>query len=200
MPAWVTRLMPLFLAALLGGMIWLLNRAAEAPADVRVIAPDQPDLIAQAVQVQRFDVQGRLVSILKATEAKHLPQEDTMLFERPSLEQKQPGQPWMMLTGERAKTIHSGAEVWFEGDVEMRRAADANNPPLVILTSDMYVDTEKQLARSSALVTAEMGSHRARAVGFVADNRKETLELLSQVSMTYVPNKSVSSSSSSLLP
>lgn len=200
MPAWVTRLMPLFLAVLLGGMIWLLNRAAAVPPESRALAPNLPDLIADTVLVQRFDAQGHLVSVLKATEAKHLPQDDTMLFEQPSLEQKKPDQPWMTLTGERAKAIHSGAEVWFYGDVEMRRAADAKNPPLVIFTRDMYVDTEKQLARSSALVTAEMGAHRARAVGFVADNRKETLELLSQVSMTYVPNKSIDGHRSRVLP
>ncbi len=185
----LTRWMPLLLAALLGGLIWVLNRAAELPAAERPPEPHLPDLVVELARAKRYDDRGQLVSVLTASEARHLPQDDTMLFERPRLEQTRPGQPAQVVIGERARAIHGASEVWLYGQVEMRRAASGNNPELVILTSEMHVDSEKQIARSSAPVTAQMGAHRARATGFVADNREQTLELLSQVSMTYVPNQ-----------
>ncbi len=200
MSAWLTRLMPLLLAASLGGLVWLLNRAAEVPVDVRAPAANSPDLVAETARMQRYDAQGLRVTVLTATQAKHVPQDDTMLFEQPRLEQTKPGRPKMILIGEQAKTIRGASELWLYGQVEMRRAADDKNPELLIHTRDMHVDTVAQVARSSALVTAEMGSHRARAIGFVADNQKETLDLLSQVSMTYVPNKRTDGARARVLP
>ncbi|MDR3413710.1 MAG: LPS export ABC transporter periplasmic protein LptC [Formivibrio sp.] len=200
MSAWMTRLMPLLLAAVLGSLVWLLDRAAEQPADVHAPAANLPDLKAEIARVQRYDAQGARVSVLTAVSAQHIPQDDTMLFEQPRLEQTKPGQPKIIVSGEQGKTIHRASEVWFYGKVEMSRAADAKNPDLLIHTRDMYVDTVAQIARSSALVTAEMGAHRARGVGFVADNKNETLELLSQVSMTYVPNKRTAGASSGVQP
>lgn len=196
----LTRLLPLLLTCLIAGLIWALNRAAELPLDRPVFSAQMPDLVAEKALVRRFDPQGNLVSTLEAPEARHLPQDDTMLFERPTLVQTKLGQPRMTLVGERAKTVNHAADVWLYGAVELRRAPDAKNPELVIRTRDMHVNTETQIARSSALVTAEMGAHRARAVGFVADNRNETLQLLSQVSMTYVPNKANAGARSRLLP
>lgn len=200
MSAWLTRLMPLLLAATLGGLVWLLDRAAELPADVRAPAANLPDLEAEIARVQRYDVQGFRVSTLTASKAWHVPQDDTMLFDQPRLEQTKPGQPEIVVTGEQARTVRRASELWLNGQVEMRRAADAKNPALLIRTRDMYVDGKAQIARSSAPVTAEMGAHRARAVGFVADNQKETLELLSQVSMTYVPNKRTDGARSRVQP
>lgn len=200
MSARLTRWMPILLAILLGGLIWLLNRAAQLPEDTRAPEPGLPDLIAESARIQRFDAQGDLVSVLTAAEVRHLPQDDTMLFEQPRLEQTRPGQPKITLTGERARSVNRATEVWFAGEVEMRRAADGRNPELLILTRDMHVDTEKQIARASAPVTAEMGVHRVRAVGFVADHRNETLQLLSQVSMTYVPNKRTDGNRDRVLP
>lgn len=196
----LTRLLPLFLTCLIAGLIWMLNRAAELPQERPAFSAREPDLMTGKAQIKRFDPQGNLVSTLLADEARHLPQDDTMLFERPILVQTKPGMPRMTLTGERAKTINRATDVWLFGAVEMRRAPDAKNPELVIRTRDMHVNTETQIARSSELVTAEMGAHRARAVGFVADNRNETLQLLSQVSMTYVPNKANVGARSRLLP
>ena len=200
MPSRLTRLLPLLLTFLIGVLIWVLNRAADLPLERPVISAQLPDLVAEKAQVRRFDVHGNLVSVLVATEARHVPQDDTMLFERPHLVQTKPGVPQMTLIGEQAKTINRAADIWLYGSVEMRRAPDGKYPELVIRTRDMHVNTDTQVARSSALVTAEMGANRARAVGFVADNRNETLQLLSQVSMTYVPNKTNAGVRPRLLP
>lgn len=196
----LTRLLPLLLTCLIAGLIWVLNMAAEMPLERPVFSAQLPDLIAEKALVRRYDLQGNLISKLEATEARHLPQDDTMLFELPVLVQTKPGQPKMTLLGERAKTVNHAADVWLYGAVELRRAPDASHPEIVIRTRDLHVNTETQVARSSAQVTAEMGANRARAVGFIADNRNETLQLLSQVSMTYVPNKANAGARPRLLP
>lgn len=192
--------MPVLLSLVVGGLVWALNWAAAVPTERKEFSPQLPDMFVDRVQVRRFDPQGRLVSQLTASSARHVPQADTMWFEAPRLLQTRPGMPTLTLIGEQAKTEQRAAEVWFYGAVEMRRAADAKHAELLILTRDMYVHNETQIARSSAPVTAEMGSHRARAIGFVADNRNETLQLLSQVSMTYVPNKANAGTAPRRLP
>ncbi len=195
-----THWLPLLLSLLIAGLIWMLNRAAELPQQRAAFSAQMPDLFAEKARVQRFDAQGDLVSTLMAPEVRHLPQDDTMLFERPTLIQTKPGTPKMTLVGERARTINHAEELWLYGAVEMRRAPDAKHPELVIRTRDMYINTKTEIARSSAPVTAEMGAQRAYSVGFVADNRNETLQLLSQVSMTYVPNKANAGARTRLLP
>ncbi|MBS1156945.1 MAG: lptC [Proteobacteria bacterium] len=200
MSSWLTRLMPLLLAAALGGLVWLLNWAVEIPNEARAPAANLPDLIAERARLQRYDQQGLRVTVLTASRVQHIPQDDTMLFDQPWLEQTKPGLPKITVFSDRAKTIQRASELWLFGQVEMRRAADGKNAELAIHTRDMHVDTETQVARSSAPVTAEMGLNRARAVGFVADNKNETLELLSQVSMTYVPQKRTDGARTSVQP
>lgn len=194
------QMLPLLWAGMIGVLIALLNWATELPPEPASVSAQTPDLLLREVQSWRFDARGDLASVLIARTAKHLPQDDTMLFEQPRLTQNRPGSSQLNVSGEQAKTIHRAADVWFYGAVEMHRAADARQPELVIRTRDMHVNTDTQVARSSAPVTAEMGAHRLRAVGFVADHRNETLQLLSQVSMTYVPNKASSATRSRLLP
>lgn len=192
--------MPVLLIALLSGLIWLLNQATQLPLSVRQVPPNVPDLIVTNVQAHRFDEQGHLLTQISAARAKHLAQDDTMWFEEMRLSQNQVGMPALSVAGESAKTVHKAHEVWFYGQVKMQRAATADKPELIVNTRDLYVDTQKRIAKSSAPVTAEMGLQRARAVGFVVDERKETLELLSQVSMTYVPKKTTGHAGHRVLP
>lgn len=196
----LTRFMPLFFAVLLGGLIWVLNRAADLPENGYVPSPTLPDLIVENAQVRRFDQSGRLSTLVVASAAKHVPQDDTMLFDTLRLEQTKPGQAKIVVTGEQAKSIERGSEVWFMGKVEMRRAPFQGQPEFVLRTRDVHVDTETQIARSDALMTAEMGLQRMRATGFMVDNLNEKIELNSKVSMIYVPNKSVAGARRRLLP
>ncbi len=189
MPSSLTRMMPLLLGLLLGVLIWMLDRAAEPPAEQHMLSAALPDMVVQTAEMRHYGAQGQLLSVLTSPEARHLPQDDTMLFDSPRLEQSRPGEPKIIVTSESAKTLRRASDVWLYGNVEMRRAADAKNNELVVHTRDMWVDTQSQIVRSKSPVSAEMGSHRAKAVGFVANNRQQTLQLLSQVSMTYVPNK-----------
>lgn len=197
---YLTRFMPLFFAVLLGGLIWVLNRAADLPENGYIPSPTLPDLIVENVQVRRFDQDGHLATLVEASAAKHVPQDDTMLFDTLRLEQTKPGQAKIVVTGEQAKSIERGSEVWFMGKVEMRRAPFQGQPEFVLRTRDVHVDTETQIARSDALMTAEMGPQRMRATGFMVDNLNEKIELNSKVSMIYVPNKSVAGARRRLLP
>lgn len=196
----LTRFMPLLFAALLGGLIWVLNRAADIPENGYTPSPTLPDLIVENAQVRRFDQTGHLSTLVVASAATHVPQDDTMLFETLQLEQTKPGQAKVVVTSERAKSIERGSEVWFMGKVEMRRAPFQEQSEFVLRTTDVHVDTEAQIARSDARMTAEMGPQRMRATGFMVDNLNKKIELNSQVSMTYVPNKSVAGSRRHLLP
>ncbi|WP_084414432.1 LPS export ABC transporter periplasmic protein LptC [Chitinibacter tainanensis] len=179
--------LPLVLLLLVGALIWGLSRAAIQTVITVEADPNTPDMIVNLAVLQRFDEQGQIRSTLIAQEVKHLRANDTLLFKQPKLTQTEPGKPNIVVTGVRAKTTNKASQVWFEDATELRRAAFGQQAELVVRSSDVFYDQATSIARASTPVVADMGPHHAEAVGFIADNAQQTLNLLSKVRMTYVP-------------
>jgi lipopolysaccharide export system protein LptC len=182
-----TRLLPLALVLLLGGLTWLLDRAATLPSAAYAVNSDQPDMLVDSATAVRFGEDGRPVSQLTATHVSHLPAGDITWLEKPHLRYTAAEQPRLDVTGERAKSIKQGSEVWFPGPVKMVRAASGTQAELVINSRDMQVLPQQGLASSEAPVHAVMGTYVVESVGFIANSNTETLELKSKVRMSYEP-------------
>ncbi|MEN9659249.1 LPS export ABC transporter periplasmic protein LptC [Iodobacter fluviatilis] len=182
-----TRLLPLALVLLLGGLTWLLDRAATLPSAAYAVNSDQPDMLVDSATAVRFGEDGRPVSQLTATHVSHLPVGDITWLEKPHLRYTAAEQPRLDVTGERAKSIKQGSEVWFPGAVKMVRAASGTQAELVINSRDMQVLPQQGIASSDAPVHAVMGTYVVESVGFIANSNTETLELKSKVRMSYEP-------------
>jgi lipopolysaccharide export system protein LptC len=182
-----TRLLPLALVLLLGGLTWLLDRAATLPSVAYAVNSDQPDMLVDSATAVRFGEDGRPVSQLTATHVSHLPVGDITWLEKPHLRYTAAEQPRLDVTGERAKLIKQGSEVWFPGAVKMVRAASGTQAELVINSRDMQVLPQQGIASSDAPVHAVMGTYVVESVGFIANSNTETLELKSKVRMSYEP-------------
>ena len=182
-----TWVLPLLLLVIVGSLIWVLSRVATNLALPNRVDLNAPDLIANEGTLVRFDEAGLKRSHLVASRVTHVPAEDTMLFEAPILTQTQVGKPTIVVVGTRARSIHKASETWFYEATQLRRAPYANNAELIIDGRDIWIDGNAEIAKSEQFVTAKMGQSHAEAVGFVANNRLETLELKSKVKMTYVP-------------
>ncbi|AMC36469.1 LPS export ABC transporter periplasmic protein LptC [Janthinobacterium sp. B9-8] len=182
-----TRLLPLALVVLLGSLTWLLDRAASLPGSAVAINANQPDMLVDKATAVRFGEDGRPLSLLTATHVSHLPAGDITWLEKPHLRYTAPDQPRLEVTGERAKSIKQGSEVWFPGMVKMVRSASATQAELTINGRDMRVLPQEGLASSEAPAIAVMGTYVIESVGFIADSKAETLELKSKVRMSYEP-------------
>ncbi|MGL4995579.1 MAG: LPS export ABC transporter periplasmic protein LptC, partial [Deefgea sp.] len=146
-----------------------------------------PDLIANEAILVRFDEVGLKRSRLVASRVTHVPAQDTMLFESPVLTHTQASKPTIVVIGTRARSIHKASETWFYDATQLRRAPYGNSAELIIDGSDIWIDGNAEIAKSDRFVIARTGQSHAEAVGFVANNKLETLELKSKVKMTYVP-------------
>jgi lipopolysaccharide export system protein LptC len=182
-----TWVLPLLLLVIVGSLIWVLSRVATNVALPNRVDLNAPDLIANEGTLVRFDEVGLKRSYLVASRVTHVPAEDTMLFESPVLTQTQVGKPTIVVVGTRARSIHKASETWFYEATQLRRAPYANNAELIIDGRDIWIDGNAEIAKSDQFFIAKMGQSHAEAVGFVANNKLETLELKSKVKMTYVP-------------
>lgn len=182
-----TWVLPLLLLVIVGSLIWVLSRVATNLALPDRVDLNAPDLIADEAALVRFDEAGLKRSRLVASRVTHVPAEDTMLYESPVLTQTQASRPTIVVVGTRARSIHKASETWFYDATQLRRAPYDNQAELIIDGRDIWVDGNAEIAKSDQFVTAKMGRNHAEAVGFVANNKLETLELKSKVKMTYVP-------------
>ncbi|AZN37201.1 LPS export ABC transporter periplasmic protein LptC [Iodobacter ciconiae] len=182
-----TRLLPLALVVLLGSLTWLLDRAASIPSSAVAANSDQPDMLVDKATVVRFGEDGQPLSLLTAARVSHLPAGDITWLEKPQLRYTAPGQPRLDVRGERAKSVNQGREVWFPGAVTMVRAASGTQAELTIKGRDMHVLPDTGVASSEAPAIAKMGTYIVESVGFIADSKAETLELKSNVRMSYEP-------------
>lgn len=185
--SFLARLLSFGILLLLAALIWVLDRAAELPDDAKGSDLSKSDFVAERIAASRFGPNGVQVMSLSASGVRHIPLNDTTQFIETRLVLDQPGEPRVQVLARQAHTLQRGAEVWLSGDVELRRAGDVRYEPLRVTTREIYVDTQKRIARSSAPVEIQLGKSRASAVGFVADAAKQSVELKSKVRMTYVP-------------
>ncbi|WP_028452248.1 LPS export ABC transporter periplasmic protein LptC [Chitinilyticum aquatile] len=184
----IVTFLPLLLASVLGVLVYLLNQFSVVPFNQRHAAAQEADLVASSAMLVRLNEKGQAVSRLTASSVQHVPQDDVMLFESPVLLQTEPGKPRITVVGERARTIHRGDQAWFYGAVVLTRDATADGgAELLVRGSEIWLDRQKETAGSAQFITADQGPHHVEAVGFIADHRQQTLELLSKVKMTYVP-------------
>jgi lipopolysaccharide export system protein LptC len=182
-----TRLLPLALVLLLGGLTWLLDRAATLPGSVYAVNSDQPDMLIDKATAVRFGDDGRPVSRLTASHVSHLPAGDITWLETPHLIYTAAEQPSLDVKGERAKSVKRGSDMWFPGQVKMVRAASATQAALTIYGRDIQVFPQQGLASSDAPVRAVTDNYVVESVGFIANSNTETLELKSKVRMSYEP-------------
>lgn len=182
-----TWVLPLLLLLIVGSLIWALSRVATNLALPNRVDLNAPDLIANEAELLRFDEAGLKRSRLVASRVTHVPAQDTLLYESPVLTQTQASKPTIVVIGTRARSIHKASETWFYDATQLRRAPYDNHAELIIDGRDIWIDSHAEIAKSAQFVTAKTGQNHAEAVGFVLDNKLETLELKSKVKMTYVP-------------
>ncbi len=172
---------------MVGSLIWILSQVATNLGEPKRTNLSTPDLIAQEGVLLRFDELGLKRSRMVASEIKHIPEQDTMLFEKPVLTQTQTGKPTIVVVGTRARSVRKAAETWFYDATQLRRAPYANNAELIIDGRDIWLDSNAEIAKSTQFVKVKTGLNHSEGVGFEVNNKLETFELKSQVKMTYVP-------------
>ncbi|SMC26870.1 lipopolysaccharide export system protein LptC [Andreprevotia lacus DSM 23236] len=180
-----TRILPVALLIMLGGLVWVLNDAANLPALARQAKPYEADLIASRAVSVRFGVDGQPLARLTADRMRHLPEGDTIWLDQPHLRYTAPGQPELIVVSPQARSEQKGSRIWFPGTVALQRAAPPGGESLTVNGSAVWLDTNKDFAWSADPVRADSKSYHVSGVGFEADMKQQTLFLKSNVVGVY---------------
>ena len=188
-PNRLARLLSLGILALLLMLIWALDRVADSVDTSVVVDLSRVDFVAEKITALRFGEDGAQTLHLSAGGVRHVPQDDATQFTEVALHVSRPGEPGTSVTAQSARSVHRAAEVFLDGEVKMRREADARHDALTVHTHSLRINTQSQFAQTDAPVEVWLGQSRASATGLMADKETGTVELKSKVRMTYVPKK-----------
>jgi len=185
----LARLLSLGILVLLLALIWALDRVADSVEASSAVDLSRVDFIAEKISVLRFGAEGSQNLQLSAGSVRHVPQDDATQFADATLVISRPGEAKTTITAQSARSVHRASEVFLDGEVKMRREADAKLDALTVHTRRLRIDAQAQIAQTDAPVEVLMGKSRANATGLIVNKGAGTVELKSKVRMSYVPKK-----------
>ncbi len=113
---------------LLGGLaaltMWLNAQIAPPTAPTDTAARHDPDTIVERVQAVVFDKSGRPTQIMSADRGEHFPDDSTTTLTAPRVALSDPAQPHLDISADKGKVTDDRANVWFDGNVKVVRAAE----------------------------------------------------------------------------
>ncbi|MDO4641429.1 MAG: LPS export ABC transporter periplasmic protein LptC [Neisseria sp.] len=183
-------LFPLVLAVALGGLSAWLGRISEIHVEETAPNPNEPKYEMRGISGIRFDEAGRIRENLSAEKAWQLPNKDEVVFATPDLKMFSQGRQIYQVKSKNARYDTENRQVYFENDVVMTKAAEADKPAGMLKTSRMMIDTKTENAHTDAKVEYQYGRSHGTANGLTYDNEKGILNLPSRVKATiYDPKK-----------
>jgi len=144
-----------------------------------------PDAFVEDMDLKVMNEQGQLGYRVKARRMTHYPNGKRFMLESPDIKILQDnGDTWRIIS-ERGETTEAADIVWFLGAVDIRRQRTATRGPVHIVTRDLEVRPEQELAETeqAAVITADR--FRVEGIGIKADFRNNTMELRSSVRGRY---------------
>ena len=176
---------PLLLVAVLAAVTFWLDRVVQPPAEVPAVNTSEPDYIVDGLSAVRMDRQGRVKHTLKAQKMTHYPEADMTVLVEPRLVTYGEGRTPVTVTARHARMSGNGENVFFEQDVRVVRAHDAERPQLVLETSFLHVIPEANIARTDKPVVIREAGAVVTASGLELNSETRVLNLQGRVKGTF---------------
>ncbi|MDD5177166.1 MAG: LPS export ABC transporter periplasmic protein LptC [Sterolibacterium sp.] len=177
-------LLPLILLTLLAALTFWLERATQAENGVSgdKLRHD-PDYFVSGLVFRHFNLDGSLQSSLEAKQMLHYPDDDSTHVTEPALIFYAHAQP-TRLNARSARVSEDGKLVLLTDDVRLVREASADNPELVLTTTEMQVYPDDEIARTSVPVTIVNGRSVIKGSAMEADQRAHLFTLMGRAQGT----------------
>lgn len=178
----------LLLVALLALAVLLLDFGGEPDeADLRAPPAEPPRYYLREATVTEFGPDGGVRYEMAAERATEDPSAGTVLLERVALDYlAEPARRWH-LTSERGTLARDAAVVELAGDVRLTGHGEGLDPPAMLRSPSLSLDTAAEVATTRDEVELDFGRHVLRARGLRADLKGETLRLESSVNGRFLP-------------
>jgi lipopolysaccharide export system protein LptC len=146
----------------------------------------QADYIVEGLALTRMNRDGAPLFKLSANRLTHYGDDDTSEFERPQMVSLDPDKPLVRLQADRGRTDGAGQVTHLHGNVQLTRAAQAEQPELRVQTDYAKVLTDREIALTDRPVTIQYGESSLTGVGMEFNNSTRVLDVLSDVRGTWV--------------
>ncbi|MGZ5093413.1 MAG: LPS export ABC transporter periplasmic protein LptC [Burkholderiales bacterium] len=177
---------PLVLLAVLSALTFWLDRIVQPPAGPQSdTVKHDPDYIVDGLNALRMDPQGRVKHTLRAQKMTHFPDDDVTLLREPKLVAYSEGNPPVTVTSRRARVSGNGEDVYFEDQVRVVRAPDAQQSELVLETNYLHVIPDDNLAKTNQPVRITTDGTVVTASGLELNSDTRVLNLQGRVKSTY---------------
>ena len=162
------------------GTGWFLDRqtTSQQPASISATGPDS---FVEHIDLAVMDENGHLKYQVRAEHMTHFPNDDILKLSRPDIDIVHTDGAVWHIKAERGETTTAGDRLWLLGEVDIRRPDTTTGSAIHVVTSDLLVKPEDELAETENAATITGDRYVINAVGLKADFRTHTLELLSRV-------------------
>jgi len=184
------RAIAVVLVLLAGVSWWLVNQpppqkppSAPAHSSLREV-----DYIVRGLDSTSMAPTGLPARALQARELRHFPADDTTELDRPVLTvHQEEGPPWL-IESDTGWVSSDGTLVLLNGEVQITRAAGADNRPVRLDTRNVRVQPYQDYAETDERVRVRSGKDRVDATGMQAWLRSPArIKLLADVKGHHVP-------------
>jgi lipopolysaccharide export system protein LptC len=143
------------------------------------------DAFVENMDLKVMNEQGLLDYRLKARRMTHYPNGKRFLLESPDIKILQDNGDTWRIVSERGETTEAADMIWLLGAVDIKRERSATRGPVHIVTSDLLVRPEQELAETEQAATITADRFQLEGIGVKADFRNDTMELRSSVRGRY---------------
>ena len=144
-----------------------------------------PDAFVTDMDLKVMDEQGQLEYRIKARHMMHYPNDERFNLEQPDIRIRQANGDIWFINSEHGTTTEDADIIWLTGAVDIKRPSTATSSRLHIVTSDLLVIPDDEVAETENEATITSDEFQINAVGMKADFSKDTLELRSRVRGRY---------------
>lgn len=176
---------PALLLAGLAALTYWLDQRVQAPGRARDAGQHVPDFTVEDFRATRMNLDGTPRYAVAAKKLIHYPDDNSTLLELPDLTHFDPEKAPVNIRANQGMLSANGKDVYFTGDVLVRREAYGEYDKLTLATSYLHVIPDKDLAKTDREVTMTSGNSTLKSVGLEFNNQTRSLKLLSKVSGSF---------------
>jgi len=164
---------------------WVEDPATIADEATIEMKDTRSDYYLEEFVTRRFTSNGYLEYELHGQSLAHYPEDDHSQIIKPVMTMHRPAASWHLVSGEGRFDTNPDV-LTLQGDVTVQRLSNTDES-ITITTSDIQVETDKNLVRTDKPITIKGQNWRLDAVGLQSAIDDGKLVLISQVTGRYDP-------------
>jgi lipopolysaccharide export system protein LptC len=171
------------------GSFWLLQAIERDDSPGGGNSLNEPDYIVENFSFVRMTETGVPRYVMSGARLEHHPHNDVSHVTRPVVESIAPDRPRMTMHAERGQVYHGENRVELMGNVDIRRPATPTSEALHARTEALTVLADDEIVRTKLPVRMTLGAASVDAVGMVAENPTQKLQLGGRGQIVYPPRQ-----------